>query len=658
MARIHKLSQSMINKIAAGEVIERPSSVVKELMENAVDSGATKIHASIIKGGAERIRIVDDGCGIHEEELPLALTAHATSKILEADDLFRIGTLGFRGEALASIAEVSRMNVRSRTAEAESGAQLEVVGGKFSPVSPHGGPVGTTIEVDNLFYNMPVRRKGLRATATEFGHIKEAFTRIALAMPQLDFSLSHNERQVVELTGANTLLERIAKLFGRELAENLIRIESTVDEVQITGFVGHPSQHRSHQRMQYFFLNGRHIRDKSLHHALREAYRGLLLSGRHPVCFLNLAMPPEAVDVNVHPTKVEVRFHDTQALYGQLLSTLRTKFLATDLHARIRTEDDSANSDDGPVSAYGESKTSRLRRELVEWAHDKASDWGLPDVGEKSEGPDDCPSSDHSYGSSPRHESDQPYSPGSPSPRMARFGSSGPSTGFQPAGFQPFVAGDTNNAGEMGETNDQEETAPTEPSMVNTDSLRAVQIHDRYLVTESDDGLIIVDQHALHERILYEHLKERIARQEIDVQKLLVPEPVDLTPAEAAAAIENQELLAQLGMHLEPFGGDTILVTGYPAMLANIAPAEILQELLNTLLDEDREPNRQEMIDEMLHSIACKAAIKAGDRLAPEEITALLKQRHLVEDAHHCPHGRPAVLVFSRKELDKQFKRL
>jgi DNA mismatch repair protein MutL len=629
MATIRKLSQTMINRIAAGEVIERPASVVKELMENAIDAGAARIDLSVSSGGSDLIRLVDDGCGIDEDQLPLAMTANATSKVVEPDDLFKIGTLGFRGEALASIGEVSRLLIRSRKADCDSGAQLEVVGGNFSEVTPCGAPRGTTIEVANLFYNMPVRRKGLRTTVTEFGHIKESFTRIALAMPQLDFSLSHNDRKVLDLTGANTLLDRVSKLFGYELAENLIQIKSQVGDIQITGYVGHPSQHRANARMQYLLLNGRHIRDRSLQHALREAYRGLLISGRYPICFLNIAIPPEMVDVNVHPTKIEVRFHDPQPLYSQLLSTLRTKFLATDMHSRIRVSDDSVDS---PSSESGETnpEPNRLQTELIDWARQKSTEW--------------TGSSETSTDLTPPHK--DPYEPAArQNDSNAQYCSSRSSSNERYSASTSPVSINHQPGDCSGE-------------IVENDSHKAVQIHDRYLVAESSDGLMIVDQHALHERILYEQLKKRIAEGRLDVQKMLVPEPVDLSGPEAAAVIENRELLAELGLLVEPFGGDTILVSGYPAMLSRSAPSELLQELLNVLLDEDREPGKETLIDEILHSMACKAAIKAGDRLEQDEIDSLLASRHLVQDAHHCPHGRPSALIFSQKELDKQFKRL
>ncbi|MGW8258175.1 MAG: DNA mismatch repair endonuclease MutL, partial [Thermoguttaceae bacterium] len=297
---IRKLSASLINKIAAGEVVERPASVVKELVENAIDAGATRIDVSVEKGGMEMIRVVDNGRGIPADELTLAVASHATSKIAEADDLFRIGTLGFRGEALASIAEVSRLVLRSRTPNSESGAELEVTAGSGGQSNPCGTPVGTSVEVCNLFFNTPVRRKFLRTVQTEFGHLSEAVTRLALGSPQIHFTLKHNNKPAFDLAAAEGSRERIAHFFGRELAEALIWVEGADGDVKLSGYVAHPSHSRSNNRMQYLFLNGRYIRDRSLQHALGEAYRGLLLNGRYPIAFLNLQMPSQLVDVNVH----------------------------------------------------------------------------------------------------------------------------------------------------------------------------------------------------------------------------------------------------------------------------------------------------------------------------------------------------------------------
>ena len=370
---IRQLSASVVNKIAAGEVIERPASAVKELMENAIDAGATRIDVSVEQGGLELIRVSDDGCGITPEQLPLAVASHATSKIRDADDLFRVGTLGFRGEALASVAEVSRLLLRSRVRSATAGAQLEMAGGQSSGVVPCGCAVGTTVEIRQLFYNTPVRRKFMRSTQTEMGHVGEAFTRLALANPGVHCTLAHNGRSLYDLPAASEVRSRIAAFFGHDLAADLIAVSSTDDDVRLSGYVAGPSHSRSNPRLQYLFLNGRVIRDRSLQHALGEAFRGLLLTGRYPIAFLRIDMPPEMVDVNVHPTKLEVRFQEAGRIYSQLLGTLRTKFLSTDLTARLEHPGENEAAD-----AVDPLRADQLRRELVDWAKGQLASFESP----------------------------------------------------------------------------------------------------------------------------------------------------------------------------------------------------------------------------------------------------------------------------------------
>ncbi|NIP69586.1 MAG: DNA mismatch repair endonuclease MutL, partial [Planctomycetales bacterium] len=335
MAAIQQLPANVVNKIAAGEVVERPASVVKELMENAIDAGATRIDVILQKGGLQGIRVVDNGRGIPADQLTLAVASHATSKIRSDEDLFRVGTLGFRGEALASIGSISRLQIRSRTASDSCAAELEVVGGQVASPIPSAGPEGTSIDVADLFFNTPVRRKFLRTTQTEASHATEAFTRLALAYPSLHFTLNSNQRTVYDLPPCDSWRERIATFFGNELADSLIGVQSEDEQTCLSGYVANPAVSRANNRMQYLFLNGRFIRDRSLQHALSEAYRGLLMTGRYPVSFLKLDMPAQLVDVNVHPTKMEVKFRDGGRIYSQLLSTIRNRFLNTDLTARL-----------------------------------------------------------------------------------------------------------------------------------------------------------------------------------------------------------------------------------------------------------------------------------------------------------------------------------
>lgn len=636
MPPIRQLSQTLINKIAAGEVIERPASVVKELMENSVDAQATRIDVWIESGGTELIRVADNGCGIAPEELPLAVAAHATSKIAAPEDLFRVGTLGFRGEALASIAEVSRLVLRSRTPDRQEGAQIEVVAGEPSAVRPCGCAAGTTVEVGQLFFNTPVRRKLLRSVQTELGHASEVFVRIALAHPHRHFTLRHNERTVYDLAGCREALERIRLVFGQDLAEQLLYVECSEGQMRLWGYVAHPSQSRSNNHLQYLFVNGRPIRDRSLQHALGEAYRGLLMAGRYPIVFLWLEMPPELVDVNVHPTKLEVRFQESSRLYSQLLSTLRSRFLTTDLSTRI---DSPAETD--PAAAHDQRQTLRLRQAVVEWAKGKLAAWG-PGLAES--GPVATPSA-QAVASPPAH---QPLT-------LTQLDRHWTSDAEELVDEEPLPEPVPEAPPSTPES--QKSLVPQGPPGAAPAPVKALQLYNRYLVAETEQGMLVIDQHALHERIVYEQLRARVLGGPIESQSLLVPEPVDLTPAERAAALEHRELLALLGLRIEPFGGDTVLVTARPAMLSNANPVELLRALLEPLVSGVKLPDLRDLLDELLHTLACKAAIKAGDSLAPEEIAALLEQRHLIDDPHHCPHGRPAALIFSREELDRHFKR-
>lgn len=666
MTDIRLLPSSVVNKIAAGEVIERPASVVKELMENSVDAGARRIDVSIEKGGTELVRVADDGGGIRADELPLAVASHATSKIVTADDLFDVRTLGFRGEALASVAEISHLLLRSRHRDEPAGCQLEVRGGQPGAAVPCGCPVGTVVEVRQLFFNTPVRRKFLRATQTEMGHVTEAFIRIALVHPQIHFALQHNDRSVYDLPAVDSWRERIVTFFGGEIGQSLIPVASDDGQIRWTGYVADPNYSRANNRMQYFFLNGRHIRDRSLQHALGEAYRGLLLSGRYPIAFCRLEMPAGLVDVNVHPTKLEVRFQDGGRIYSRLLSALRQKFLSADLTARVKPAPLPAGAD--PAGALDPTRSAQHRDELIQWAQGQLE--GKPpsagqaslDAGSSAEvARPAVPAAPPS--ASPAQQSRLPLSfdrAAGQAPPFRPFPDFGPAARGPLAPRPPQELGRAERGepphGVVARSGDEPFSRPHAASQLAS-STTGLQVHNRYLITEDEDGVVIIDQHALHERILYEQLREKVLAGALEKQRLLVPEPVSMRPAEAAAALEAKQVLAQLGIEIEPFGGDTILVSTYPAMLANFDPHEVLRQIVESLMTGGGVPQRRDLLDEMLHMIACKAAIKAGDRLTPGEITSLLQQRHYYRDTHHCPHGRPTALVFTREELDKRFKR-
>jgi DNA mismatch repair protein MutL len=647
MPDITQLPTSVINKIAAGEVIERPASVIKELLENSVDAGATRIAVSIEKGGSELLRIADNGCGIAPEQLKLAVASHATSKIRDADDLFHVRSLGFRGEALASISEVSHFLMRSRTAGSAAGAELVVTAGIHSEIVPCGCPIGTSIEVRNLFCSTPVRRKFLRTTQTEMGHITEAFTRIALAHPAIHFTLKHNDRTLFDLPADDNWRERITTFFGQEVGDAMIWVDNRDEEssVRLSGYVANPSHSRSNNRMQYLFLNQRFIRDRSLQHALGEAYRGLLMTGRFPIAFLRLDMPAEMVDVNVHPTKLEVRFQDGGRVYSQLLGTLRSKFLSSDLTAK---ESLAAEKTSDKEPAADPQHAQQLRREMSDWAKGVGSGGG--DSGQRSA----------VSGQPEREPSTQQRMPLSYDRALGRlpefhpFGERRLEPPSLPQRRDELAPHDESTA----EFTQPVPTPAREQTPRDERSSIGLQLHNRYIVTENETGMVVIDQHALHERVLYEQIREKVLAGKVESQRLLVPEPVALTAHEAGAALSVKDTLAEIGIEIEPFGGDTVVISAYPAMLANISPAEVLRQVVDILLSGEKTPDRRDILDELLHMISCKAAIKAGDRLSVEEVDALLEQRHLFHDTHHCPHGRPTALVFTREELDKRFKRI
>jgi DNA mismatch repair protein MutL len=584
MRRIHKLPPAVVTKIAAGEVIERPASVVKELLENAVDAGCSHIDLAVEQGGVELVCVVDDGCGISADDLPLAFASHATSKLTDAEDLFRITTLGFRGEALASIGGVAQVSLQSRTHDQPAGAEIACHGGALSPVRAWNGAPGTRIEVRHLFYNTPVRRKFLRTAATELGHVSEAFTRLALAHPTLHLTLRHNGKAVYEVAGSACLPERFGLFFGAELRDRLYEIDAAHGPVRLRGYIADPSCERGNSRMQYLFVNRRWVRDRGLGHAVQEAYRGLLMTGRYAVVLLSLELPADEVDVNVHPTKCEVRFRDGHALHQFVLATLRDRLRAANLTARLQV----------PAPAAG------------------------PAAGRASWPP--APGLD---GLAPLQAASLPAE------RAA---------GFFP--LPPSPAG------------------ASVPGLAPPGAFKAIQLYDAYLVLETPEGMLVIDQHALHERILFEQLRRRVREGSLETQRLLIPEPVELSAEQAARTLEHRSALAELGVGVEDFGGGTLLLTSYPALLGDRSPQAILRAVVDHLAATERPPSREQLLGNLLSLMACHAAVKAGDRLTPEQIAALVAQRDLAQDAHHCPHGRPTALLFSRHELERQFRRI
>jgi DNA mismatch repair protein MutL len=602
----------MINMIAAGEVIERPASVVKELTENSIDAGATKITIAVEDGGRKLILITDDGIGMDAEDLARAFEQHSTSKVKTSADLAGISTLGFRGEALASIAAIAQVRAVSRSADSPGANSIEIDCGAKGPVSPCSGDYGTTIQVRDIFYKLPARRKFLRTANTEMGHITEQFTRIALSSCSqepdsgetgLDLTLIRNGKEIHRLTAGQGLLERINTLFpmlSGNPSNDFMQTKTCEKGLQIHALLGKPVISRTSNKFQYVFLNGRFIRDKFISHAIREAYRGLLEPNRFGVVFLFITMPFGDYDVNVHPTKSEVRFYNANLVHSQILGVIREKLLGTnlDIEARLPTATDSASMEDSaPVNPRG--------MEITE---------AMTDFFKK-----------HKPGQTQR-----------------QFG----------------FSGTRNLGGQRSSAATIPYTPPQQPiTEVPTETRKLLQIHDSFIVAETEEGFIIVDQHALHERVMYEDLLKRVQNGSLESQRLLIPQSFELTDAQAALLEEKVELIEKLGVELVPFGPRTMAVQAFPSLLAKADPLDFMQDLIDLLEKQDASPEPQGLLDDVLNMAACKAAIKAGQKLTDSEMEQLLLKRETAESASRCPHGRPTTLKFSLADLEKQFKR-
>jgi len=611
MAPIRILPETLVNQIAAGEVIERPASVVKELLENAIDAQATRICLELEEAGKKLIRASDDGTGIPPDELALALAGHATSKLASAEDLEGITTLGFRGEALASIASVADVRIASRIRDALEAVEVSSSAGKAAPPRPASGPVGTTAEVRNLFRYVPARRKFLKTDATEMGHITEQVARIALAYPRVHLSVTHNGRSVYELPPTDSVRDRIAAFFGSEPAAALIRIESDEPAGRLWGLVGPPHLARATASMQYLFINGRYVRDRGLLHAVREAYRGMLEGNRQPVAFLFLAVPPDRVDVNVHPTKIEVRLRDAHLLYGQLLAAIRERLLgpgmAPSLIPQSPTLPALSNAEGSAAKGGDPDRAARIRAAVADFLR-----------------------------------SPPPFAPrplGSP-PALAGARLSPAAPPRDPAGDLASVTFSREPTGER--------VFPPP---------HAIQLHNTYLVAETPDGILIVDQHALHERVLFEQLMGRLEAGPLESQRRLAPISVDLTDAEMAAAETHQEALARLGIEVEPLGPRSVGIHSFSTLLERADPEGTLRDFLAWAVACEAPPGPRQVLEKLAHVAACRGAVKAGDPLKPAEIEALLAHRESADLAATCPHGRPTALVLSRTDLEKQFGR-
>ncbi|MCP4013444.1 MAG: DNA mismatch repair endonuclease MutL [Phycisphaeraceae bacterium] len=603
---IRRLPTSVVNQIAAGEVVERPASVVKELMENAFDAGATRIEIEVAGGGRDLIRVADDGGGIPVEELPLAVESHATSKIESAADLEAVATMGFRGEALASIASVSRFAIESRVAGTDEAWRIEVVDGVATPPAPVAGPVGTRIEVRNLFHAVPARRRFLKSETAESARIAEIVRLLALARPGIGLRLVSNGRALVDLPATDDPRRRIVGVLGAEMDGRLLEVRGEIGApddgtlVGVWGLVGLPETARPTSRHQRFFLNGRAINDRSLSHALKEGFRGLIEPGRHPVGVLHLDMAPARVDVNVHPAKTEVRFRDARPLHGLVRRAVRETLESADLVRDIGIPEAPATREE-PTPPIVETRSMPPAPSTAGAGRERTSGF------------------------------ERPSSPGLDLQRAR-------------AAMEDVPLNST--------------AVEVLPTLVGRDAV--LQVHQSFLVTQDAEGLVIIDQHALHERVMFEQLHERFSEGPLESQRQLVPVVFDAEPASIAALETLAPLLERLGIDAVAAGPRGIAIHAFPSLLIHrrVEPAPFLAELLDRAADgqvdhEDHEAALSEVLDVM----SCKAAVKAGDRLGEREIAELLAMRDRIDRDGSCPHGRPTHLRIPIAEIERRFGR-
>ncbi|QAU22974.1 DNA mismatch repair endonuclease MutL [Dyella sp. M7H15-1] len=607
MPRIKPLPSDVINQIAAGEVIERPSSVVKELVENSLDAGATRIEVDIELGGARLIRVRDDGDGIAADDLPLAVASHATSKIGSFDDLEHVASMGFRGEALASMSSVARFAITSRLRGEDQAFRIEVDSGRMQAARPAQHPQGSSVEVRDLFYNVPARRKFLRAERTEFAHIDDLLKSLALARSSVEFRLSHNGKSVRVWKAARddqAMLLRVAEVLGEEFPQQSLRIDHASAGMRLSGWVGLPTASRSQADSQYFYVNGRLVRDRVVAHAVRQAYADVLFHGRHPAFVLYLELDPVGVDVNVHPAKSEVRFREQRLVHDFLFRTLHEALKETRAGQNVQPESapwESAPTIATPAPQFSGGRPGGSWQGGGAFAQSRLQ-WGVRDE-----------------------------------PLAGYAALLGEVATAQVQPLQPLPSANDSDVPPLG--------------------YAIAQLKTIYILAENVHGMVLVDMHAAHERITYEKLKSGRACSNLRSQILLVPLSVPVSAKQAAAAEEHGDALADWGLELSRSGPSAVVVRRIPALLEGADVSELTRNVLDELAQHGSSRQLQELENELLSTMACHGSVRAGRRLTVPEMNALLREMEATERSGQCNHGRPTWVQMSMTELDKLFLR-
>ncbi|WP_310621118.1 DNA mismatch repair endonuclease MutL [Flexibacterium corallicola] len=628
---VKQLSDTVINKIAAGEVIERPASVIKELVENAVDAGATRIEVVTAAGGKTLMRVTDNGSGMTRDDLALAVRRHCTSKLPE-DDLMDIRTMGFRGEALPSIGSIARLQITTAHQSEGNAWKILIEGGVTGEPEPASFNGGSRVEVRDLFFAVPARLKFLKSDRAEANAITDVVKRVALANPHIRFTLSGSDRRTLEYSacqGEQAHLARIVQILGADFKENALEIDAEREGVQLSGFAGLPTFHRANSQNQFFFVNGRPVRDKLLIGALKGAYSDVLARDRYPVAVLNIELDPHHVDVNVHPAKADVRFRDGQLVRGLLIGALRHAFVVSGYRASTSNTQSTVNAmraGGGPANmrqysgaapTYTDNRTAPQNYSWQESQFRPAEDL-LGEGGGFAE-------------------------------RQAEFimPNEAESQGGAPT---PFLQPSADARAHI--VSDQLEERQSNP----LGAARA-QIHETYIVSQTTDGLVIVDQHAAHERLVYERLKEQLAKNEVARQLLLIPEVVELPEEEAVAVVERASELAEVGLVVEAFGPGAVIVRETPAMLKKVDAKGLIQDLADDFIEWDSSSRIREKLDLVAATIACHGSIRSGRRMRPEEMDALLRDMEKTPLSGQCNHGRPTWIELKLADIERLFGR-
>lgn len=618
--KIRKLEPHLINQIAAGEVIERPASAVKELVENALDAGASAITVQLRDGGRSLIAVTDNGLGMSREDLELAVERHATSK-LPLGDLFDIRTLGFRGEALPSIGSVSRLHLTSRTQGAEEAWVLKVEGGEKHPPMPTSHPQGTHIEVKDLFYATPARLKFLKSSSTELSYAVELLNRLAMSHPSVSFKLLSDQRIVFDYKTDETLRDRLTQIMGTEFSQNALPLEVNRGDMSLQGFISLPTLNRANASHQYLFVNGRPVKDKILQGAVRAAYQDLLASNRHPLLALFLTIPQEDVDVNVHPAKTEVRFRDSGLVRGTIVSALKQTLNSACQRTATTVS----------AQAFNAFRQEAVKQPSLSWVRQSPSPTRHP-----RENGDPVFSMD-----SRLRENDNNRMPLQTSAEMTtpRFPAS------------PYIGPRNDGLAATQETY----AAPIQPFDTPPLGFAKAQVHETYIISQTEEGMVIVDQHAAHERLVYERFKAE--RGHIKRQPLLIPEVIELEERSLELLKGLQDNLFEMGLVIEPFGEKALLVREIPALLGEVNLKNLLQDLADEIQELGDPLSLKERLAEILSTCACHASIRAGRKLTVEEMNALLRQMEQTAHSGQCNHGRPTYVELSRTDMEKLFGR-